>query len=124
MRDDCSAMSADENRNGREVDSIPEGGILAALPRARPQRASARRTAARSGAATRTEVQTPRDRCDQAGLAAAAATKPTASKKSAATEKPTGVKRPAKAKKQAETKRRVPRPSRKADRAAGSQAGL
>jgi len=47
-------MSPSESRNGRETDSIPEGGILAALPRARPQRASARRTAARTSAATKT----------------------------------------------------------------------
>jgi hypothetical protein len=109
VRDDCRAMSTSESRNGREVDSIPEGGILAALPRARPQRASARRAAARSGAATKTKP-TPITTAKKPARTAAA-TKPTAGKKSAATEKPTGVKRPAKPKKQAETKRRVPKPT-------------
>lgn len=46
-------MSPSESRNGREADSIPEGGILASLPRARPQRASARRAAARTSTATK-----------------------------------------------------------------------
>jgi len=46
-------MSPSETRNGHEADSIPEGGILAALPRARPQRASARRAAARTSASAR-----------------------------------------------------------------------
>jgi hypothetical protein len=46
-------MSTSESRNGREADSIPEGGILAALPRARPQRASARRAAARGATAAK-----------------------------------------------------------------------
>jgi hypothetical protein len=48
-------MSDSGSPNGREVDSIPEGGILAALPRARPQRASPRRAAARAGTATKTK---------------------------------------------------------------------
>jgi hypothetical protein len=42
-------MSDAESLNGREASSVPEGGILAALPRARPQRATARRAAARRG---------------------------------------------------------------------------
>ncbi len=47
-------MNPGESPNGREADSIPEGGILAALPRARPQRASARRAAARATTASKT----------------------------------------------------------------------
>jgi hypothetical protein len=39
--------------NGRRTDSIPDGGILAALPRTRPQRASARREAARASTASK-----------------------------------------------------------------------
>ena len=46
-------MSPNESRNGNETDSIPKGGILAALPRARPQRASARRAAARTSSAAK-----------------------------------------------------------------------
>jgi hypothetical protein len=41
-------MSDTDSSNSRERDSVPEGGILAALPRARPQRASPRRAAARA----------------------------------------------------------------------------
>jgi hypothetical protein len=48
VRHDKAVNDAD-SLNGRETDSIPDGGILAALPRTRPQRATARRTAARSG---------------------------------------------------------------------------
>jgi hypothetical protein len=50
VRDDWETMSDTESPNGRQGDSVPEGGILAALPRARPQRASPRRAAARSKA--------------------------------------------------------------------------
>jgi cell pole-organizing protein PopZ len=51
-------MSPSESSNGRAADSLPEGGVLAALPRARPQRASARRAAARPDAPTRTDAAT------------------------------------------------------------------
>ncbi len=54
-------MSPSESRNGREADSIPEGGILAALPRARPQRASARRAAARRSTATKKGTSSGQD---------------------------------------------------------------
>ncbi len=47
------AVSDADGLNGRETDSIPDGGILAALPRTRPQRASARREAARASTATK-----------------------------------------------------------------------
>jgi hypothetical protein len=50
VRDDWETMSDTESPNGRQGDSVPEGGILAALPRSRPQRASPRRAAARSKA--------------------------------------------------------------------------
>jgi hypothetical protein len=54
VRDDCATMSDAKSPNGRQDDSIPEGGILAALPRARPQRASPRRAAARADKPTAT----------------------------------------------------------------------
>jgi hypothetical protein len=41
-------MSDTKSPNGREDVSVPGGGILAALPRSRPQRASPRRAAARN----------------------------------------------------------------------------
>jgi hypothetical protein len=67
-------MSDAENPNGRQADSVPEGGILAALPRTRPQRASPRRAAARTGKPTKTNKP--------AGTAATR--KPVATKKRAA----------------------------------------
>ncbi|HXQ00913.1 MAG TPA: hypothetical protein VN845_12730 [Solirubrobacteraceae bacterium] len=51
-------MSAKESRNGSDADTIPEGGILAALPRTRPQRASARREAARASTVAKTSATT------------------------------------------------------------------
>jgi hypothetical protein len=48
VRDDWETMSDPEGPNGLQPDSMPEGGILTALPRARPQRASPRRAAART----------------------------------------------------------------------------
>ena len=44
-------MSDPQNPNG-QADSIPDGGVLAALPRTRPQRASPRRAATRAGKPT------------------------------------------------------------------------
>ncbi len=55
MRDDWETMSDAQNPKGHEADSVPEGGILAALPRSRPQRASPRRAAARAGKPTKTK---------------------------------------------------------------------
>jgi outer membrane biosynthesis protein TonB len=119
-------MSAKESRNGREADSIPEGGVLAALPRTRPQRASARRVAARSGAATRakpthTTATTKPAREAPAtkpgvGEESVARKKPAGTKKPATTKKPAGTtrpvetKKPAAAKKPVETKRRIHKP--------------
>jgi hypothetical protein len=77
-------MSPSESRNGHQADSIPEGGILAALPRARPQRASARRVAARTSTAAK----------------AGTATK-TKSARAAATKKPVAPKKPVLKKKRA-----------------------
>jgi hypothetical protein len=57
---------------------MPEGGILAALPRARPQRASARRAAARS-ATTRTNP--PRNTNSKAATAQSTANQATAGDK-------------------------------------------
>ncbi|HEY5192746.1 MAG TPA: hypothetical protein VIJ39_02595 [Solirubrobacteraceae bacterium] len=103
-------MSPSESRNGREADSIPEGGILAALPRARPQRASARRAAARSGAATKTSTV-----AKTKPVRAAAVKKPIAVKKPASTKpasaNPVSVK-PASAK-SISTKRRAAKPRAK-----------
>jgi hypothetical protein len=47
VRDDYETMNDAQSSNG-QADSAPEGGVLAALPRARPQRASPRRAAARA----------------------------------------------------------------------------
>ncbi len=130
-------MSASESRNGREVDSIPEGGILAALPRARPQRASARRAAARSGAATRTKStranaatkpvraaaatragagkESPSDKQPATArkpvTGAKPARKPIGTKKPAAIKKPAATKKPADAKKSGNAKRRIAKPT-------------
>ncbi len=51
-------MNDAESPNGRESDSISEGGILAALPRSRPQRTSPHRAAARTGKPTLTKTKT------------------------------------------------------------------
>jgi hypothetical protein len=70
-------MSDTKSPNGREDVSVPDGGILAALPRSRPQRASPRRAAARNATG--------------AAKAAAPPGKPTKTKKPAdahATKKP------------------------------------
>jgi hypothetical protein len=74
-------MSDPEGPNGLQPDSMPEGGILAALPRARPQRASPRRAAARNAGAAK---------------AAAPPGKPTKTKKPAdtrATKKPVATRK-------------------------------
>ncbi len=79
-------MSAKESRNGSDADTIPEGGILAALPRTRPQRASARREAARASTAS-TAAKTKPTR--------AAVKQPTKSEKPVTTTpKPTTAKKP------------------------------
>ncbi len=89
VRDDWRTMSDSESPNSSEANSIPEGGVLAALPRARPQRASPRRAAAR-GAAGQTAART-----------AEPATKPrttqTAQATTKATAKPATVKKAARA---------------------------
>lgn len=95
-------MSPSESRNGREADSIPEGGVLAALPRARPQRASARRAAARSGAVTKTKPT--RTTTAKKPARAAAATKPTTGKKRAS------AKAAARTRQSVAAKRRIPKP--------------
>ena len=51
MRDDCRTLSTRETDSSDERPETPiDGGVLAALPRTRPQRASARRAAARQRA--------------------------------------------------------------------------
>jgi hypothetical protein len=118
-------MSPDESRNGRETDSIPEGGVLAALPRARPQRASARRAAARAGTtktnpAAKTDLgakTSPTARARPATKTSPAAKTGPAAKKSPATKtKPVRtrtVKRPAAIEKPVSTRKRVAKPSAK-----------
>jgi hypothetical protein len=136
VRDDCKTMSPSESRNGREVKPTPEGGILAALPRARPQRASARRAAARTGAGngranaqtktsavTRTKPARARATAKPASgsesaagersttdTKPAAATKPAIDTKPAATKKSAATKKPTRTRKPVEAKRRVPKP--------------
>jgi hypothetical protein len=88
-------MSPSESRNGRQTDSIPEGGILAALPRARPQRVSARRAAARTNAATKGEATAPKaDTARTKRVRRAPAKRPVAAENPAATEKPIAAKKP------------------------------
>jgi hypothetical protein len=53
-------MSDIKSPNGREDVSVPEGGILAALPRSRPQRASPRRAAARNSTGVSAKATTPK----------------------------------------------------------------
>jgi hypothetical protein len=52
------AMSDNANANGRARAATTDGGVLGNLPRTRPQRSSARRAAARKGAAP-AATQTP-----------------------------------------------------------------
>jgi hypothetical protein len=92
VRDDCETMSTGESRNGREADSIPEGGILAALPRARPQRASARRAAARGATAASGDKTSTTTRTTKSP-------RTTGEKKPAAAKKRVAVKKPSNAKK-------------------------
>lgn len=48
VRDDCKTLSTRETNNSEDRPENPiEGGVLAALPRTRPQRVSPRRAAAR-----------------------------------------------------------------------------
>jgi hypothetical protein len=106
-------MSPSESRNGREADSIPEGGILAALPRARPQRASARRAAARtSTAAKKGTTAAKSDTATKTKSARATKAKRQVARESPAVAKPLAVKKatarkPVAVKKAASTKRRV-----------------
>lgn len=88
------AMSPSENRNGREADSIPEGGILAALPRARPQRASARRAAARTSTAAKKRTAAVKTAtATKAKSAQAAATKRHIARESPAAGEPLAAKK-------------------------------
>lgn len=112
-------MSPSESRNGREADSIPEGGILAALPRARPQRTSARRAAARtSTAAKRSTAAAKPATATKTKSARAPTTKKHVARESpvaaepVAAKKPT-VRKPAAAKQAAPTKRRARKPTAK-----------
>ena len=80
---------------------MPEGGILAALPRARPQRASARRAAARS-ATTRTNP--PRNTNSKAATAQSTANQATAGDKQPAKPSKPARTRPSASKKRAASK--------------------
>lgn len=109
-------MSPSESRNGREADSIPEGGILASLPRSRPQRASARRAAARTNtAAKRDTAATATVTATKTKSARAATTKKHIARESPAVAESAAAKKPAArkpvaAKKAASTKRRTAKP--------------
>jgi hypothetical protein len=110
-------MSPSESRNGREVDSIPEGGILAALPRARPQRASARRTAARTSTAAKkgTTAAAKTATATKTKSAQASRTKKHVARESPAVAEPSAAKKPTArksvaVKKAASTKRRRTKP--------------
>jgi len=109
-------MSPSESRNGREADSIPEGGILASLPRARPQRASARRAAARTSMATKKGTAAAKTLTTTKTKSARAATaKKHVAKESPAVAEPVAAKKPTArkpvaAKKAASTKRRARKP--------------
>jgi hypothetical protein len=112
-------MSPSEGRNGREADSIPEGGILAALPRARPQRASARRAAARtSTAAKRGTAAAKTTTATKAKSAQAASSKKRIAGEGSAVAEPLAAKKPRArtplaAKKAASTKRPTTKPTAK-----------
>jgi hypothetical protein len=109
-------MSPSESRNGREADSIPEGGILASLPRARPQRASARRAAARTstatkrGTAAKTVTATKTKSARTATAKKPVARESAAAKKAATARKPT-AKKPVVIKKTSSTKRGAAKPT-------------
>jgi len=75
-------MSDSDSPNGREDASIPDGGILAALPRSRPQRVSPRRAAARNATATKPAVMQAPEKSAKT-KAASAPRKPAATRKPA-----------------------------------------
>jgi hypothetical protein len=94
-------MSPSESRNGRAADSAPEGGVLAALPRARPQRASARRAAARTGAKAAAPKTAATSRKTATTKKAAAPKTAATSRKTTATKKVAAPTRAAPAKRRA-----------------------
>lgn len=98
--------------NGRQGDSIPEGGVLAALPRARPQRASARRTAARTATPTNAKKTT----------GTRVAKKTAAAKQTATAKKPAAAKQTATAKQPAATRKRAAKPIAKPAEPPGGRA--
>jgi hypothetical protein len=107
-------MSPSESRNGREADSIPEGGILASLPRARPQRVSARRAAARTSTTTKKGTAAAKTVTTTKGARTPTAKKRIAKKgpamaEAVAVKKPT-TRKPVTAGKAASTKRRKAQP--------------
>ncbi|HEV7937291.1 MAG TPA: hypothetical protein VGP18_04625 [Solirubrobacteraceae bacterium] len=97
-------MSPSESRNGHETDSVPEGGILAALPRARPQRASTRRAAARANKPATKTVTTTKAK----SAPAATTVKPNASKKAVPVQRPVAGKKPIQAHQRVTGKKAVP----------------
>lgn len=131
MRDDWERMTDTESPNSHKGDTAPEGGILAALPRSRPQRASPRRTAARNAAGRSKTVASPGKQSAHRHSAAQTATRTVepvkatkakaskpigarATKKAAIAPKPTPATKPVANSKPAPTKRRVakiPKPS-------------
>jgi hypothetical protein len=55
VRDDCETVSVNESHNPEDPTQTPklEGGVLAELPRTRPQRSSPRRAATRAATASK-----------------------------------------------------------------------
>lgn len=96
-------MSPEQADDGR----VPDGGVLAALPRTRPQRASARRTAARARAQSQTTAQ------ERSGATAAAVSDPPEKEAKASKRKPkkAATAKPAQAGRRA---KRAPRASSRA----------
>jgi hypothetical protein len=111
-------MSDPESPNEHQVDPTPDGGVLAALPRTRPQRASPRRAAARTG----TPAGAKKPAGARAAKESAVTKKPTATKKPAATKRPTTTKRPVTTGKPAASRKRASKPVAKPPEPPGGRA--
>jgi hypothetical protein len=94
VRDDWETVSARETNNsdGPPETSVLDGGVLAALPRTRPQRSSPRRAAARTSTAIKTK-------------------KPAGAQTARATKQPAGAKTPTAVKRTPTTSKRATKPS-------------
>lgn len=100
-------MSVASDSNGRQSDPQAEQGVLANLPRTRPQRSSPRRAAARKASAAASATKAPRAQATSASArAAAGVTKPSKKARPA----PTKAKVSVKAKPQVSTKTKAKAP--------------